>query len=381
MMKVCEKLLFYFFIILSCSSCSAKKKVSKSNVYQGVAGHFFGARNATVIKSETPVAGRFMYNNFIELLLKESYRSPKIEMIMESMMRFENTSTVLVEKDKPISVSDNFYKFLPRANESFTPVWMTLDSLKSHIPFTLYNDKHRNTANGFYTQFNFNNIKFPHLFNYPEDVVDYDIYGDDLRYGTRKEYFLLQLPEVFFINTKYSDETFLRQNTGLNTSRRIPVQDSMAYFLVIENDLLLNPAFKDAYERSIKAIWELYLIGLKFETLSDTLICDDRNDPLTWFQYYVLFKRPHPIRGCPFNLDSQNVMTYLSEAYENEPLMYKSYFELILWQMYETGDFTERDAKGKKRSYLFTSKNPKYPGNYEVKFNIYEPYEFKVRKR
>lgn len=73
---------------------------------------------------------------------------------------------------------------------------------------------------------------------------------------------------------------------------------------------------------------------------------------------------------------------YIMDNYkQNNYAMHKSYFELILWQLYNPKSFKVKDNFGKYRSFLFTSNNPDYPGNYEIKFNIYQPYYFKVFKR
>ena len=77
----------------------------------------------------------------------------------------------------------------------------------------------------------------------------------------------------------------------------------------------------------------------------------------------------------------KNTYKFLKRNIKKKHSVYESYFQLALLQSYEPINLKLKDNSGKKRSFLFTSNNPDYPGNYEVKFNIYEPYRFKVFKR
>lgn len=74
---------------------------------------------------------------------------------------------------------------------------------------------------------------------------------------------------------------------------------------------------------------------------------------------------------------------FIQQSLEEEDDYLKAYFEIVLWLLYQPTDFKLyiNDGKGETASFIFTSNNSEYPGKYEVKFNIYQPYYFKVFKR
>jgi len=114
------------------------------------------------------------------------------------------------------------------------------------------------------------------------------------------------------------------------------------------------------FQSQIVYIWDNYIHWIKQE------VKNDKNHTY------------HPLKiwqTIPFKLKVSN---YLRRNFYD---IQSSYFELLLWQLYEPSVFKVGDKRGKYRSLTFTSNNPEYPGIYEVKFNIYQPYYFKVFKR
>lgn len=79
--------------------------------------------------------------------------------------------------------------------------------------------------------------------------------------------------------------------------------------------------------------------------------------------------------------DHKRFKKFIRKKYRKGANYHRDYFKLLLWQLYQPSQFKVMDNHGKQRSFSFTSNNPDYLGNYEVKFNIYEPYNFKVFKR
>lgn len=386
----------YLFGVLLLVSCNTPDQLGRYVVNEDFpeisSPHYLRMLAQDEIRSGNIIDGRFLMNYIIEVILHEPKKSVGFTDKADLIKRFERTNTILFLNDSiRTAFSGNFLKFMPQSFGSFkNPVFMTLENNPYFKNFPFYLEKRRRShSKGVFEFFEYKSSSFPETFRFPIDIVDYSIYGTYTgnypKFG-RKDYLILELPSAIILHTTYTEDALrFRRNysvLGVGTPTNFhPVFDSTGYYRLAEKQLLLNPAFTKAYSRSVKSIWELYLIKVKYEYLNDTVVCIDDCRSGNFLGYIFPHMRPYCRTGCPLNLTSQNVLNYLSQAYVTTPLMYKSYFELILWQMYETGDFTPHDFQGTKGSYLFTSNNPKYPGDYEVKFNIYKPYDFKVRKR
>ena len=131
----------------------------------------------------------------------------------------------------------------------------------------------------------------------------------------------------------------------------------MSYMGSFSRVSILNPAFS-SYDPSIFSIWGNYVS--KFFAIPNYNYIKEKRV----FSYKKKYKKD---------------VRRLFKRHHN--LAHESYFEFILWQVYKPSNLKLNDNVGKVRSFLFNSNNPNYPGNYEVKFNIYEPYRFKVFKR
>lgn len=141
--------------------------------------------------------------------------------------------------------------------------------------------------------------------------------------------------------------------------------------------LVLNP-YSTFYLNSIQQIWYDYQIFIHCQLITvdtSTLSGKQKENLLMPFELRQFDEKLNEI----FIEQCKGILKSNFQA--DNAKMFKSYFELIFWQIYRPSDFKVKDNKGKRRSFLFTSSNPDYPGNYEVKFNIYEPYRFKVFKR
>ena len=140
--------------------------------------------------------------------------------------------------------------------------------------------------------------------------------------------------------------------------------DTVSYITIRQGIFVFYPT-TSYYKGFIIKFWDDYIYWLNFHELKDDY--------------------PQRITSRRLNRKSQDnfrlkVSNYLKN---NIKSFHKSYFEIILWQVYQPTDFklSINDSKGETASFIFTSNNPEYPGNYEVKFNIYQPYYFKVFKR
>ena len=71
---------------------------------------------------------------------------------------------------------------------------------------------------------------------------------------------------------------------------------------------------------------------------------------------------------------------YLNQAFHDDITLYTSYFELILWQIFQPTNFKVVDGNGSKRKLIFTSRDYRHEGEYEVKFDLLRPYNFKVSR-
>jgi len=141
--------------------------------------------------------------------------------------------------------------------------------------------------------------------------------------------------------------------------------------------LVLNP-YIHYYTSSIRDIWDDYQLFIHCQSIEiDTAKVNE-----TTKQNLL---KPKWEREYDKKLNKKFITEYkrilINDFDNNDSKMYKSYFELIFWQVYQPSNFNLKDNFGKYRSFFFTSNNPDYPGNYEVKFNIIEPYKFKVAKR
>lgn len=137
-------------------------------------------------------------------------------------------------------------------------------------------------------------------------------------------------------------------------SKQHKIKRRMSYYI---SYLILNPSFH-LYESSIFAVWGDYVT--KYNATPE-----------------IYAKRKLKARKYQRKFEK-----FIRHYFEKDHYsMHKSYFELILWQVYKPNNFKLKDNLGMYRSFIFNSCNPDYPEIYEVKFNIYKPYCFKVFKR
>lgn len=171
-------------------------------------------------------------------------------------------------------------------------------------------------------------------------------------------------------------------------------QENSTYIELNRDTLQLNPAFVSSYQESIEFLWQLYLFNINYNIIGgDTLYCDvarwippnsERSEfirkvsfwlfPFNDWEYIGSEARCYPV------LFSDETKDYLKEAFKKDPKLYTSYFELILWQIFQPTNFRVLDNKGKKSSLVFSSNDYRFTGDYKIKFDLVHPYHFKVSK-
>lgn len=123
----------------------------------------------------------------------------------------------------------------------------------------------------------------------------------------------------------------------------------------------LNPETYE-YETSIRSLWYIYIQDIIYGPLSSCYYYHYRENNL--YQLKRKYKR------------------YIRQSFRKDELDYHaSFFKLALYKLYRPNSLDLKSRRGSEAIFTFKSTNPSYPGNYEVKFNIYEPYRFKVFKR
>lgn len=123
----------------------------------------------------------------------------------------------------------------------------------------------------------------------------------------------------------------------------------------------LNPETYE-YETSIRSLWYVYIQDMIYGPLNSCYYYNYRENNL--YQLKRKYKR------------------YIRQSFRKDELDYHaSFFKLALYKLYRPNSLDLKSSKGSEAIFTFKSTNPSYPGNYEVKFNIYEPYRFKVFKR
>lgn len=370
-----EKIRNIIFIPLICvlSSCSNSNSLVKSTSY-------FPVKDSTTRRfiNDYPDYQNnsfYIFGKIIKTLNSEGYGNLSNSKVNKLITGLTYSTSKLVKIDsKSLKLNYDFLKYMPTSYPKIQePELYNLNVGEYQHP-TYYIDDWDNTF-GEHRQFKYKSKYFPNTFVYPKDLINHYIYkfhGQD--YGRSKaspvNYLILRLPKSLRLYFKLSP-------LGIYPKKYINRRyggDGYGWILIKPytkaKGIFLNPSFTETYDDNINRLWSLYLFNIKYDILKDTSIC-----------YGLRNAAFHPNNGCPLNLLSQNVKTYLEGTIEKDREMYKSYFELIFWQMYQPKNFKIKDNKGAKRSFTFTSTSERFPGNYKVKFNIYRPYEFKVKRR
>lgn len=299
----------------------------------------------------------------------------------------------------------NFKKYLPFDTSSISLLWK-IDA-RSHDYIESYAQENFsekwNLKNSFCTKFDKIKIKsdqFPNSFYFPIDLMSpqglcksskYDEHNYSLMYTEKyqlynktKYYLGFDLPPIVsFFYCEGSRKDFSKKDSLI--AIRIDSNCQKKFTLLRPTNLIFEPAFT-TFATNIKLLWDLYLINIRFNILKDTLFHFKSLDK----EGVTIAHNPSKLNFCIYpnsfyinNSDeiiAKKIGIYLKACLLNKQEIYKSYFELILWKMYECSEFTLKRDEPEKASFTFTSNNPKYPGNYEVFFSIYEPNLFKVKK-
>jgi hypothetical protein len=186
---------------------------------------------------------------------------------------------------------------------------------------------------------------------------------------------------------------------------RAPIYDSCATFQTLDGSnriygienapkcLIFNP-FLDIYESGAYDLWVVdysYYIHCNFIPINlDSLDLGNTSKYYRFRDETQLTKKEANEYARVYVDNSKKIFQHRVTAFQNfliddfnnnQAEIHKSYFELILWQIYYPSNFGIGKLDEDLGTLFFTSNNPDYPGNYEVKFNIYKPYNFKVFKR
>lgn len=283
-------------------------------------------------------------------LIKHHYH-PLVELLRLSNFRLKNDST---SKDYPT----NILEFLPFPNQSYKFEKLYIDEYIINPYIEIYPL----------------GIDYPtwHSKKFP---IQWNLYEDFLHVKSGRQYLG---PMNFLSTSEIRNENY--KYLFLQLPNFYKITSAKQGRMLNESQLMFEPAFAK-YDKSIMYLW--YLIKLKiqyYDNYKNLFAIPD-----TIFNYKQQINSDIINQGSfvVFTLSNhdQKYSDYILKNYENDQKLHKSYFELIFWQLYKTSEFKVKDNNGEKRSFLFTSNNPQYPGNYEVKFNIYEPYHFKVIKR
>ena len=135
---------------------------------------------------------------------------------------------------------------------------------------------------------------------------------------------------------------------------------------------ILSPSLY-GYERGIRLLWSRYRSGLFWSLSADVRTeISVKDEELREKEVYGLGKAYYKVR-------TEYIRPLLKEDLLNGGEIYKSYFELILWEPFRPQKFTIIDNRGKIRKMKFYSAEKSR--HYKVKFNIDYPFCFKVKKK
>lgn len=199
-----------------------------------------------------------------------------------------------------------------------------------------------------------------------------------------KEYKSERFPHKF--NTVATEAPFIYRNPTISgCSRKCKRNgcgaDSLKFHYPLTQEFLIFNPKSELYESSVFTLWNrdfrayLNCNLMQCEDFEHTKIeCDQKKYEKNRNKREFLILKKKEIENAQKKLIELEVNSRNLE-------MHKSYFQVVLWYLYRPESFEVPFNKGKYRSLKFTSNNPDYPGNYRVKFNIYEPYRFKVFKQ
>jgi len=337
---------------------------------------------------------------------KESY----LAMDLLGRLTKANLNLDIVKKDNQLP--SNFLNFLPSPNDSFN--LELIESSKSYddivrtLSYNSVKKKYRREKNYCRTQkvFTIKTSTFPNNFYFPKDYLSTQFFcGDYLggqdskfvdftrnEFRERKYYLVLTLPdfvELPVLSNYYSLESLKTRNSGEaaeEQSNQIKEfldenYNELYKYTYSKKRLLLEPAF-ESFDRNVSFLWNLYLLKINYKILSDTLKVDEGVYGGGYYEFVIPPLKFSKKDDLPRHENQKTkIRNYLLEDFSNNQEIYKSYFELVLWKMYECSAFTLNRKNPEKASFTFTSNNPKYSGNFEVLFSIYEPNLFKVAQR
>lgn len=379
--------------------------------------------NSVIYESRGP---RLIQNEKYPLSYEEIKRKDKLmnDDLMKTIFSIRsdmkcNSTFIFYTVDKLTSFKLSLYKMssdefqLPSTFYNYMPSFSNNDSLKINwytvyggelLPdfYARYIKKKKITSDVIFKsdkEFKIYSTFFPQNFYFPKDFINsgfylqYQTFADNHsnrlnrsynetleRFGDTKKYLIITLPK--YVNFRQQpDEIYLKDSIYIDNKKF-----EEAHGILNTSILMLHPGI-ESYLIDIFKLWELYLIKIKFQELgfknklvsiklprnlvnplivkngfvSDTLSLNNRE----LYEYNTL----------------KSIRSYLLNDFNNGGALYKSYFEVLLWYMYRVNEFNENKTEPKNASFTFTSRNPDYPGNYEVFFNIYAPYEFKVKKK
>jgi hypothetical protein len=159
----------------------------------------------------------------------------------------------------------------------------------------------------------------------------------------------------------------------LFSSNRWYLNDSSIHSFYNHDDFVsfLSPNLY-AYEQGIRLLWQRYRdnIYLNFDSITLHSIKTENEEILISNKSSQIF--------LIYNLKTKYLHKHIKLEMKNGGNLQKSYFSLILWDMYQPQDFIIANNFGRVRSMKFYS--PLKDRNYKVKFNIDYPFCFKVRK-
>ncbi len=180
----------------------------------------------------------------------------------------------------------------------------------------------------------------------------------------------------------------------MNKGNLVPVSEfheDSTYLHLSRRNLHLNPAFIASYQQSIEYLWQLYQFEINYNVFGDTLICDYGRPYapfrehgkflgglIFWFSKYYGIETSLAFYDPVLYI--KETAEYLKKVFIEDPKLYSCYFELILWQLFQPTDFEISDSKGRRRAFTFTSRDYRHEGQYEVKFDLMRPFNFKVSK-
>lgn len=333
---------------------------------------------------------------------------PKINR-QTNYIKKKSKNEIDVIKLNKLTLPDKFSSFIPNSEEPFKLEWIEPSDSYNYVSKTLHHNKAKKKylVKKHYCRtekvFSINSIIFPNRFYFPRDYlssqifcpisIDYLNENDVItreKFLKQKFYLTLNLPDVLeipiLLNSR-SLEIIYKENYGKSEEQKAESIKTFYdhnfnnYKIVLsKTKLLLEPSF-ESYIRNIKYVWDLYLFKLNYQVLNDTFKVSDGVIDAPGQSVLPQIQLKDTLEDQYNNSQYFNTRSYLEQDFKQKQEIYKSYFELVLWKMYECSDFTLNKKEPKKASFIFMSNNPKYPGNYEVFFSIYEPNVFKVKKR